>query len=120
VTIGGFKIPDQDFGEIIDEDGEVFMNGYFDGILGLAFPNMSPGETEPVFDKLMGLDIMEHDLYAFYYSLDPEESSSISFGSIDETKYVGDFNWVPVIDGMEYYWLIQIDAITLGKHDIGL
>jgi cathepsin D len=51
--LGGFQIKNQNFGEITDEEGDVFYNGYFAGILGLAFPNMSPGETTPVFDSMI-------------------------------------------------------------------
>jgi cathepsin D len=39
--------------EITSENGVIFRNLDFDGILGLAYPKMAPKNFNPVFDNLM-------------------------------------------------------------------
>ena len=75
MTIAGIEIPDQVAGEITDEHGEVFMTGYFSGILGLAFPSMAAEGHVPVFDSILNDNLLEDDLFTFYYSLDQTEDS---------------------------------------------
>jgi cathepsin D len=39
--------------EIVSENGSIFRDLDFDGILGLAYPTMSPKNFRPFFDNLM-------------------------------------------------------------------
>jgi len=75
VTIAGIEITDQVAGEITDENGAVFMSGYFSGILGLGFPSMAAEGHVPVFDSILNDGLLEDDLFTFYYSLDQSEDS---------------------------------------------
>lgn len=119
VELAGISIPHQRLGEIASMDGDVFNDAKFAGILGLAFPSMAAFGFQPVFDGFMESKVLPQNLFTFYYSLDPQEESQVTFGWIDESKYSGDITWVPVIKDKEYYWLIEVDNIRLGDQDLG-
>lgn len=119
VFLGGIVIPNQSFGEITSETGEIFYESNFSGILGLGFPSMAAYDQDPVFDNILELNLLDQNLFSFYYSLDPHETSEFCLGGIDETKFTGDLIWTNVIRGMEYYWLIRVDDIRLGKQSLG-
>jgi cathepsin D len=116
VTVAGISIPRQSFGEITDEIGEVFVQGKFSGILGLAFPKMAAFNFDPVFDNMINEHHLEKNLFTFYYSSD--ENSEVSFGGIDYSKFAGEIMWNDVIE--EFYWVIEINDIRLGKESLGL
>ena len=52
ITIGDIKMPNQGFAEILSETGDVFIAGYFEGILGLAFDSMAPEGFHTIFQSL--------------------------------------------------------------------
>lgn len=51
--VGGVKIKTQDFSEIVRENGDVFAQSDFDGIVGLAYPTMAAYNFNPMFDNIM-------------------------------------------------------------------
>jgi len=51
--IGPFTVFNQTFAMIEDEEGKVFQDVPFEGILGLAFPAMSANHVKPFFDTVM-------------------------------------------------------------------
>ena len=116
VTVAGITLSHQSFGEITDEIGEVFVQGKFSGILGLAFPKMAAFNFDPIFDTMIKSDKLENNLFTFYYSDD--DNSEVSFGKIDYSKFIGDIHWTQVID--EYYWVIELKDIKLGNKSLGL
>jgi Eukaryotic aspartyl protease. len=87
VTVAGITLSHQSFGEITDEIGEVFVQGKFSGILGLAFPKMAAFNFDPIFDTMIKSDKLENNLFTFYYSDD--DNSEVSFGKIDYSKFIG-------------------------------
>ncbi|CAG9320343.1 unnamed protein product [Blepharisma stoltei] len=120
VTFAGLTLHHQTFGEITDEEGEVFDDGKFCGLLGLAFPSLAAEGTLPVFDNVIKSGLLENNIFAFYYSLDPDETSELMVGDVNEKKFKGEINWVPIMEGFEYYWLIEIEDIRLGEKSLGL
>ncbi|CAG9320123.1 NAPSA_5 [Blepharisma stoltei] len=120
VYIAGIEIKRQNIGEITDEVGDIFVQGKFSGILGLGFPSMAAFNFNPVFDNIVEQNLLSSNIFSFYYSLDPEEESQIIFGEVDESKYSGSIYWADVIDGLEYYWLIEVEDIQLGDKSLNL
>lgn len=120
VTLGGVQIKNQPVGEITDQIGQVFADGKFSGILGLGFPSMAAYDLSPVFDSMMNQKLLEKNIISFYYSLNPLEQSEITIGGVDQSKFKGPITYVDVIQGLEYYWLIKVDDIRLGKQSLGV
>jgi cathepsin D len=116
--LGNLIIPEQKFGEILDEIGEVFEDGEFSGILGLSYPALSAIDVTPVFDNIINSKILSNNLMTFFYSLNEETDGQITFGYIDNSKYIGDIKYHSVID--KYYWTIQMDDIKYDGKSLGL
>jgi hypothetical protein len=50
--VNGMEIPETLFIEITDEEGDVFEDGDFDGIVGLSFPDLAD-DMPTLFDFMM-------------------------------------------------------------------
>jgi hypothetical protein len=61
VTFGDISLPNQHIGEIVEEEGDIFVQGQFEVILGLAFASMAPEGITPLFDNLMEEGVLENN-----------------------------------------------------------
>lgn len=116
--LGSIKIKDQKFGEILNENGDVFAAGKFSGILGLAYPSMAAYDQTPVFDSIINQKLLQNNIMTFYYSLNEDTDGQISLGFIDDTKYKGKIYYYDVID--KYYWTIGLTDIKYNGVSLGL
>lgn len=117
-NLGSLLIPQQKFGEILDETGDVFAAGKFSGILGLAYPAMAAYNVTPVFDSIINDKLLKKNIITFYYSVNEDTNGQITLGYIDDTKFTGKLSYYPVID--KYYWTIAMDDILLDGKSLGL
>lgn len=46
--------------------GEVFEDSKFDGIVGLAYPEMAAYDETPLFDNIMKQHRLENNVFSFY------------------------------------------------------
>ncbi|XP_072419851.1 pepsin A-like [Chiloscyllium punctatum] len=112
VTISNIAVKEQEFGLSETEPGSTFYYAPFDGILGLAYPNIASSGVTPVFDNMMAEKLVQQDLFAFYLTRqDGQSGSEVVFGGVDPNHYTGHINWVPVTQ--EGYWQIQLDKVTI-------
>ena len=116
-NLGSLLLPDQHFGEILEQQGDVF-NKDFSGILGLAYPTMSAYDSTPVFDSIISHKLLDKNIMTFYYSYNEAEDGQITFGYIDNSKYTGDIKYYDVID--KYYWTIEMSDIRLNGTSLGI
>jgi hypothetical protein len=66
-----------------------------------------------VFDNIMSLNILEHNLFSFLYYPD-EQRADIQFGYLNTSMYTGDMIWLPVIK--HEHWTVKLkDIIIEGK-----
>jgi len=112
VQSGPVKVHDQTFGLITKEDGDVFVSGKFDGILGLSFPALSASGYTPVFDSIISQRLLTSNMFSFYYSALPAQNSVIIFGEPNPTMYVGEISWIPV--SKAFYWELMLVDIKIG------
>lgn len=117
VKFGDLTIESQMIGEILEEEGEIFKNCNFSGILGLAFPQMAAYNATPLFDSIIKQKRLKANIITFYYSKSEDYDGEVTFGSIDNTRYIGELQYFKVTT--KYYWeltLIDIlyDSISLG------
>merc|ERR1712176_160455 len=102
VSIGGLEITDANVGSIVVEPGEIWVESPFDGILGLAYPQiaMPVDKTNPVlpaFDSLMKEKKVDKNQFAFFLSTckppsasggqDECQGSQLTLGGVDTTKF---------------------------------
>lgn len=116
VVIGNIEIEQQGFGEIFQENGQVFVQGRFSGILGLAFPQMAASGLLPVFDSIIAEHKLDSSIFSFYFS--DEQGSELVFGGIDHEKFRGNIVWAEVIQ--EFYWTILVSDIKIGLESLNL
>jgi len=114
VNIGGITVKDQTFGEATSVPGVAFIAAKFDGLLGMAYPEISVDGVVPPFQNMVAQGLVEHPVFAFYLSRDPNAQSGgeITFGGVDEKRYTGEFTYVPV--SQKGYWEFRMDSMLLG------
>ena len=99
VYMGGVKIENQGFAEIVQESGPVFENSKFDGIVGLAFPQMAAYDENPVFDSIIKQNKLEKNEFGFFMDHgDSQQTSKLILGGVDETLFSGQLKYHKVID----------------------
>ncbi|CAD8135197.1 unnamed protein product [Paramecium pentaurelia] len=120
IYFGDVTLPRQNLAEIISENGSIFRDLDFDGILGLAYPKMAPIDFNPVFDNMMQQNFLERNQFAFYFAKDANDISHSEFimGGYNPSHVDGDIHYHNVID--KYYWMIKADNILVDNKDIGL
>ncbi|XP_059509205.1 pepsin A-like [Stegostoma tigrinum] len=112
VRVSSIDITHQEFGLSTREPGSFLYYARFDGILGLAYPNIAASDATTVFNNMMSQHLVEQPLFAFYLTRpDGESGSEVVFGGIDPNHYRGEINWVPLT--REGYWQILVDSVKI-------
>ncbi|ELR61726.1 hypothetical protein M91_07933 [Bos mutus] len=112
VRIGDLVSTDQPFGLSVEEYG-FEGRAYYDGVLGLNYPNISFSGAIPIFDNLKNQGAISEPVFAFYLSKDEQEGSVVMFGGVDHRYYEGELNWVPLIEADD--WIIHMDRISMKR-----
>jgi cathepsin D len=118
VCISGVCVHDQEFAEATKEPGATFVMAKFDGILGMAYPQISVEKITPVFNNMLKQGAVKEPLFAFWLDRDPNATmgGEISLGSIDSSRYTGPISYVPITK--EGYWQFKMDKITSGSNTV--
>ncbi|CAD8107416.1 unnamed protein product [Paramecium sonneborni] len=117
--VGGVKIAKQEFAEIVRENGDVFAQSDFDGIVGLAYPTMAAYNFNPLFDNIMQQKLLDRNVFSFYFSRqEGSRSSELTFGGWDTDHFQGELHFHNVVN--KYYWLLDADNILVNGQDLGL
>jgi len=109
--LGPVIVKDQVFGEITSEIGDVFVQGKFDGILGLSYPALSAADYTPVFDNIINQRLLTPNMFSFYYSQLPHQSSAIILGKPNPQLYTGAMRFVQVAKAL--YWELKMKDIAI-------
>ncbi|KAJ5066588.1 beta-site app-cleaving enzyme isoform a-related [Anaeramoeba ignava] len=100
------------FAEITSESGISFTFAKFDGILGLAFPQIAVDGVTPVFDVMNTQGLLDEFVFGVYLSADPTVNGEIILGGIDSNHYTGDLEYYPVYE--QLWWTFIFDDIKIG------
>ncbi|XP_059806069.1 pepsin A-like [Hypanus sabinus] len=112
VRVSSIDITHQEFGLSMSEPGSFLYYAKFDGILGLAYPNIASSGATTVFDNMMAEHLVEKPMFAFYLTRqNGAEGSEVVFGGVDPNHYTGEIQWVPVT--REGYWQIQVESVKI-------
>ncbi|KAH9029006.1 acid protease [Lactarius pseudohatsudake] len=109
VTIAGYTANNQTFGVATHLAG-VFGAEFFlpDGLVGLAFPSISPYKATPVFQTLVAQGSLPSNTFGFYFA---KQGSELFLGGTNNELHDGNFTYVPVTN--EGYWETNVDALYL-------
>lgn len=97
-----------------DETDDPFTSFNFDGVLGLALPEMSQGPDFSLMDHLVRSKGLKRDLFSVFLSDSESENSEITFGDIKQDRMASDMFWEPVSRDTGY-WQVQIKDIAINN-----
>lgn len=97
-----------------DETDDPFTSFKFDGVLGLALPEMSQGPEFNFMGLLQQNKALKKPVFSVFLSDSDSEASEITFGDIKAEHMVTDMFWAPVSRDSGY-WQVQIDDITINN-----
>lgn len=89
VLVSGVKISNQTFAEIFKESGISFIAAKFDGILGMAYPEISVLRVLPLFDEMIRQNAINKAIFTFYLTRDPDHptGSELVIGGRHQSNY---------------------------------
>ena len=112
VTVGSLAVQGQVFGEAstVAAFGDLIQ---FDGILGLAFQNISIGGVVPVWYNMISQGLVEEEVFSFWLSQSTQAAvgGEIVFGGINTDRCVGGLHYVPLT--AETYWQVNMEDVLL-------
>jgi len=114
--IGPFSVFRQTFALMEVQQGNVFEEVPFEGILGLAFKKMSANDVMPFFDNIVKQEALERNEFAFYFSLDDVTSNGIFWGGVDHSFFKGPIEYFPITD--PYYWSTDLYSFKIGNEEM--
>eukprot|EP01102_Stenamoeba_stenopodia_P018038 TRINITY_DN6561_c0_g1_i1.p1 TRINITY_DN6561_c0_g1~~TRINITY_DN6561_c0_g1_i1.p1 ORF type:complete len:438 (+),score=100.04 TRINITY_DN6561_c0_g1_i1:63-1376(+) len=104
VTFGAISFQSEDF--------EQFY--VIDGVLGCAYQPVSGINAVPPFQELAN----NHQIANIFAMCFTPESGVLTLGGLDDSLYVGDFQWTPLVDGLNHYNFncsdFQVEGQSLG------
>nr|AGM32452.1 cathepsin D-like aspartic peptidase [Coptotermes formosanus] len=95
-----------------------FAVAQFDGILGLAFQNISVDSIDPPLKVLYDKGLIDKYMVSFRLGKVSGETGQVTVGGFDPTQYIGNLNWVPV--SKELWWYVDMDDILVDGKSLGL
>jgi cathepsin D len=103
-----------DFGESTKLKGLAFIASKFDGILGMAFPQIAVDGSTPFMYRLVEEKLIDNASFTFYLTQTPgSEGSKLTLGGVNPDYFEGEMTYYPLIS--ETYWLIEVDEVKLGE-----
>ncbi|KAH8350590.1 hypothetical protein KR067_010158, partial [Drosophila pandora] len=114
VTIAGLPIKNQVFAEITEEPENPFLNAPYDGLLGLAYSEISIGGVTPPFYNLIQQGLIKKPVFSIYPNRNGTSAitgGELILGGIDSGLFRGCLTYVPV--SAQGYW-----QFTMGSADI--
>jgi cathepsin D len=100
-----------------EESDEPFSIVPFDGILGLALPQMAEGPTFSIVNRLVASGALKAGLFSVFFGGDGEQSE-ITFGEYKKDLLDSDVFWVPV--SMPGYWQVEMGDVVVEQKSLGL
>lgn len=117
VTIGE-NSANMTFAEMKTEGSISFLAATFDGIMGLAFPQISVGDIPPPLKVFYDNGLIDKYLVAFRLGKESGEEGEIDIGDWNPDAFEGEITWFPT--SKELWWYFEFDAITLNGTDTNL
>ncbi|CAL4955559.1 unnamed protein product [Urochloa decumbens] len=120
VTVGNLVVQNQEFIEATHEPGFTFLFAKFDGILGLAFQEISVEGSVPVWYNMVNQRLVPEPVFSFWLNRNPieGEGGEIVFGGVDPQHYKGDITYTRVT--RKGYWQFEMGDFLIGEESTGI
>lgn len=113
LILGDYSIENQTFAEATDLPEIAFTSGKFDGILGMAFPEISVLGIQTPLENMKAQNLIDQKIFSFYLPSVSGSAGELIIGGVDESKFKGDLFWHPL--SSKTYWEIQINDIFVNQ-----
>ncbi|OCH93546.1 Asp-domain-containing protein [Obba rivulosa] len=112
VAIAGLTVTSQALG-VATQYSAGFSPSAFspDGLLGMAFPQISALDAEPLFQTLVSENQTVEPIFAFKLG---SSGSQLTLGGVDESQFQGPMTQVPVTT--VGFWQVDLDAVSVNGH----
>mmetsp|Transcript_484 Transcript_484/g.1571 ORF Transcript_484/g.1571 Transcript_484/m.1571 type:complete len:419 (+) Transcript_484:112-1368(+) len=97
-----------------EETDDPFSSFNFDGVLGLALPQMAQGPEFSVMDQMVANKALKHPVFSVFLADSDAEGSEITFGDVKPEHMASAMVWHPVSRDTGY-WQGQIQDITINN-----
>lgn len=101
-----------------EESTEPFLMAPFDGILGLALPQLSEGAHFNIMDCMVREQSLKTHIFSVFFAVAEGEDSEISFGDYRPERMASKLVWVPITSNG--YWQVPMSDIAIGNKPAGL
>jgi len=117
--VAGLCVKAQKFAEATNEPGITFVMAKFDGILGMAYPQISVANLTPVFNNMINQSLVAEPVFALWLNRNPDapQGGELTLGGMDSKHYFEPITWVPV--DKKGYWQFAMDKIVGGGEALG-
>jgi len=124
ISIGATDLTGIIFGQIVEEQGDIFLNANFDGVLGMG-PRTDETDTHDadISNFVSNHHLLPVNQYAFYFANRVENTGILAVGGYDESLMDGEFTWLPIItidDGGYSYWEVELNDVLLNGESLGV
>jgi len=92
----------------------------FDGVLGLALPEMAQGPGFSLMARMANDASLQSPMFSVFLSNDDSEVSEVTFGEVKHDHLASKLFWVPVSRKDTGYWEVRIEDITLSNNPMGV
>jgi len=113
LRVGPFEVKKQPFAMVRSMTGNVFQKFPFEGILGLAFPDMSSNGIVPFLEHVIEQKVLPHNEFAFFMNVDSSKPSALLWGGVDKDLYHGKIQMFPVVQ--PHYWSLELVDFKVGN-----
>merc|ERR1719453_2043936 len=96
-----------------EESDEPFSLVPFDGIFGLALPQMSEGKGFNILDCMVKDKVLKSNAFAVFFGNGDKEDSEISFGEYKRERMASELFYAPV--STPGYWQVEMEDITIAN-----
>lgn len=96
-----------------------FSSFSFDGIFGLAPSNLAQSPKFSFLSLLKEANVLQNTVFGVFLSSSDEETSHITFGSLDEKHMASEIVWMDVKPTAKY-WEVEIQDITIRGAYLGI
>lgn len=106
------------FAEMTTEGSLSFIAAKFDGILGLAFRNISVDNIDPVLSVFYEQGLIDKYIVSFQLSKVGGDVGEMTIGDWNASAFTGEITWIPV--AKELWWLFEFDDILMDGVSTGV
>ncbi|XP_069967340.1 lysosomal aspartic protease-like [Bactrocera oleae] len=114
VSVAGLTISNQVFAEAMLEPGTSFVYSNFDGLMGMAFQQISNDNVVPPFYNMWSQGLISENLFSFYLARagSSSQGGEMILGGSDSSLYQGSLTYVPISE--QGYWQFAMDGGSIG------